>query len=64
MSVEACTCQKFEGSCIGGCKLHGCHACGGVILADTEDWKHPRCNSCFVALGEPDYDPEKFTGNG
>lgn len=24
--------------------------CGGVILADTEDWKTPLCHDCWVPL--------------
>jgi hypothetical protein len=33
--------------------------CGGIILADTEDWKTPLCDECYTALGEPKEDPEK-----
>lgn len=45
-----CTCQDFVGSIIGGCKRHGCRKCGMPMLADTEEWKGPLCNSCFEAL--------------
>lgn len=31
--------------------------CGGVILADTEDWAVPICNECYEALGEPKTEP-------
>lgn len=26
--------------------------CGGVILADTEDWPVPICNACYEKLEE------------
>lgn len=32
-----------------------CCPCGGVILADTEDWKVPVCYECFESH-EPSYD--------
>ena len=32
------------------CKTHGCSICGWVMLADTEDWKHPLCEQCFEEL--------------
>ena len=32
-------------------------ACGGIILADTEDWEHPLCDACYVKAGEPKKDP-------
>lgn len=32
--------------------------CGGIMLADTEDWDVPRCFDCWVALGEPKYEPK------
>jgi len=32
--------------------------CGGVILADTEDWKIPLCYSCWHELGEPKEEPK------
>lgn len=35
----------------------GCHACGGILLADTEDWKQPVCPSCHILLGEPENEP-------
>ena len=32
--------------------------CGDpILLADTEDWKAPRCFDCWVALGEPAAEP-------
>ena len=31
--------------------------CGGIILADTEDWTVPVCYECWVKLGEPEQDP-------
>lgn len=31
----------------GYCTEHGCCACGGVMLADTEDWKVHLCADCF-----------------
>lgn len=41
----------------GLCAEHGCRRCGGVILADTEDWERPVCYDCFHELGEPTTDP-------
>jgi hypothetical protein len=32
--------------------------CGGIVLADTEDWKIPRCNECYEKMGEPKKDPD------
>ena len=32
--------------------------CGGIILADTEDWKTPRCYECWEKLGSPEKEPE------
>lgn len=32
--------------------------CGGIILADTEDWKTPLCPNCYEEIGSPDEDPE------
>lgn len=32
--------------------------CGAPILADTEDWKIPRCYECWVEMDSPDYEPE------
>ena len=43
---------------LGLCAEHGCSRCGGVILADTEDWKRPACYDCFFSLGEPTTDPD------
>jgi hypothetical protein len=34
--------------------------CGGIILADTENWKVPRCFDCWHALGEPPVEPRLF----
>lgn len=33
--------------------------CGGTILADTEDWKTPLCNECYIEIGKPEFDPEE-----
>lgn len=33
------------------CRACGCHLCGGIVLADTEEWPHPLCASCFEDLG-------------
>lgn len=41
-------------------QIHQRCACGGVILADTEDWKSPLCNSCYEDLGQPATDPEQI----
>ena len=27
--------------------------CGGIVLADTEDWDTPRCDGCYTKMGEP-----------
>ena len=35
--------------------------CGGVILADTEDWKTPRCYQCWWNLGSPENEPENLS---
>ncbi len=32
--------------------------CGGIILADTENWVEPRCVECWIALGSPAKEPE------
>lgn len=32
--------------------------CGGIMLADTEDWDVPRCFECWVAMGEPRHEPK------
>lgn len=39
------------------CIEHGCHRCGGVILADTEEWVLPVCCDCWSELGEPIVEP-------
>ncbi len=31
-----------------------CTICGGIILADTEDWEKPLCHSCWVEAGSPE----------
>lgn len=31
--------------------------CGYPILADTEDWKVPRCYQCWHEMGEPKEEP-------
>lgn len=31
--------------------------CGGIILADTEDWETPVCDEHYEALGEPAKEP-------
>ena len=31
--------------------------CGGVILADTEDWKIPVCCNCWEEIGSPIDEP-------
>ena len=36
--------------------------CGGIILADTEDWNVPVCYDCYVELGEPEEEPEGEEG--
>lgn len=44
-------CQN-EGVGEGGyCTEHGCCLCGGVMLADTEDWKVHLCHECFMEMG-------------
>ena len=37
---------------MGLCVEHGCTRCGGVILADTEEWAKPLCYECWHALGD------------
>jgi hypothetical protein len=32
----------------GYCVEHGCCLCGGVMLADTEDWKVYLCDECLA----------------
>ena len=32
------------------CREHGCHVCGFVILADTEDWETRLCAEHFEEL--------------
>jgi hypothetical protein len=31
--------------------------CGGIILADTEEWRLPRCYSCWEKMGSPAIEP-------
>ena len=26
--------------------------CGGIILADTEDWENPKCYACYLEAGK------------
>lgn len=28
--------------------------CGGIILADTEEWNVPLCNECYERMGYDD----------
>ena len=35
--------------------------CGGIILADTEDWSMPVCNAHFEWLGAPEHEPDWST---
>jgi hypothetical protein len=44
----------FDGDCKNAifqdgpmCREHGCHVCGGIILADSDEWIHPLCPECF-----------------
>ena len=32
--------------------------CGGIMLADTEDWQVPLCHSCWNDIGEPSFEPK------
>jgi hypothetical protein len=34
------------------CPEHGCVLCGGVMLADTEDWKVHLCFECWASVTE------------
>lgn len=43
------------------CKEHGCSLCGGIMLADTEDWKTRLCIDCWVDAGEPETEEEYET---
>jgi hypothetical protein len=36
------------------CKEHGCSICGGIVLADTEDWTTPLCIDHWFDAGEPE----------
>lgn len=36
----------------------GCTKCGGIILADTEDWFSPLCHTCWQDQGEPEVEPK------
>ena len=40
----------------GYCIEHGCCLCGGVMLADTEDWRVHLCDECLHAFTEGLYD--------
>ncbi len=35
--------------------------CGGIILADTEDWETPLCYECWVTDDKPFFTAEDFT---
>lgn len=35
--------------------------CGGIILADTEDWDIPLCYECYLEIGEPKEERKKTT---
>jgi len=35
-----------------------CCPCGGIILADTEDWDTPLCHECWEKMGSPEQEPE------
>lgn len=32
------------------CHEHGCHVCGGIMLADSEDWEVTLCPTHFEQL--------------
>lgn len=42
-----CLNDKFKNGPM--CINHGCQRCGGIILADTEDWDAPLCYKCAPA---------------
>ncbi len=49
-SLKKCEYAQFQnGPMCRGC---GCHLCGGIILADTEDWPHPLCAECYEDIKE------------
>lgn len=31
--------------------------CGGIILADSEDWRTPVCPTCWEGMGSPAFEP-------
>ena len=37
-----------------------CCRCGGIILADTDEWRHPLCFECFVACNEDENWPGRL----
>lgn len=37
--------------------------CGGIILADTEDWLRPLCHTCWQDQGEPEVEPKSEARN-
>jgi len=41
----------------------GCTKCGGIILADTEDWENPLCHAHWVDIGEPQNEPRCINPN-
>jgi hypothetical protein len=42
----------------GYCIEHGCCLCGGVMLADTEDWKVHLCFECLQLIVDNDTEGE------
>jgi len=49
--------HELGGRVLGQKKPEYC-PCGGVILADTEDWETPRCYECWEKMGSPEQEPE------
>ena len=37
------------------CRRHGCSWCGGVVLADSEEWSEPLCYDCFETVCGAEY---------
>ncbi len=35
-----------------------CSKCGGIIIADTEDWFMALCYSCWTEIGQPANEPQ------
>lgn len=44
--MEPCPNEAVAPGCY--CAEHGCCLCGGVMLADTEDWKVHLCHYCLL----------------